>query len=437
MTPGQNALLGFLLLLLLLAGSMPVGFVMAVVGLVGFAMVVSGPAALSLATIDLYTTFADYNLTTIPLFVLMGQVAFHTGISRGLFQAAYHWMGRLPGGLAMSTVGACTAFGAICGSGPATSATMASVALPEMRRYKYDLQLATGCVASGGGLGMLIPPSIVFIVYAILTEQSIGRLFLAGVVPGLLIAVLFCGVIWIQCTRQPQLAPPGPVFTWREKVVSLRGVWETLLLFVLVMGGMFRGFFTPTEGAAIGAAGALVLALLKRQLTWAKLEQCLLESIRTSCMVMTIVAGAIIFGKFLAVTQVPASLASWLTSLSLPGWGVIGLILLFYLVGGCFLDALALDILTIPIFYPVVVALGYDLAWFGVMIVVVTMMGVITPPVGVCAYVVSGMARDVAMETVFRGCLPFLGALVLAALLLTVFPALATFLPDVTFKPGG
>lgn len=429
MTSTATAYLGFALLLLLLASSMPVGFVMAVVGLLGFAVVVSPQAAFSMATIDLYTTFSDYNLTTIPLFVLMGQVAFHTGISRGLFNAAYHWLGRLPGGMAMSTVGACTAFGAICGSGPATAATIASVALPEMRRYRYDMQLATGCVAAGGGLGMLIPPSIVFIVYAILTEQSIRKLFLAGVLPGLLIAVLFCLVIYIQCRLRPALGPAGPAFSWRERLKALRGVWETLLLFGLVMGGMFAGLFTATEAAAVGAAGTLLIALGKRDLTWQRLAQCLIESVRTSCMVMMIVAGAIIFGKFLAVTQVPARLAMWLGGLPLPGWCVIGLILLFYTVGGCFLDALALDILTIPILYPVVLALGFDLIWFGVMIVLVTMIGVITPPVGVCAYVVSGMARDVPLEKVFRGSLPFLWALLLAAALITFFPRFVTFLP--------
>ena len=427
MSPNEGALFGFALLLLLLAGSMPVGYVMAAVGLVGFAVMVSPAAAFSMATIDLYTTFSDYNLTTIPLFVLMGQIAFHTGISRGLFHAAYHWMGRLPGGLAMSTIGACTAFGAICGSGPATSATIASVALPEMRRYRYDMQLATGCVAAGGGIGMLIPPSIVFIVYAILTEQSIGKLFIAGVAPGLMIALLFWAVIYFECKRHPHLGPPGPVFSWRERFASLKGVWETLTLFVLVMGGMFAGFFTATEGAAVGAAGTPVIA--PSASGPGASSQCLNESIRTACMVMVIVAGAIIFGKFLAVTQVPSTLAAWLSGLPLPGWGIIGLIMLFYLVGGCFLDALALDILTIPIFYPLILALGYDIIWFGVMIVVVTMMGVITPPVGVCVYVVAGMSRDVPIEKIFRGSMPFLGALVLAAILLILFPQIATFLP--------
>ncbi|MBN2506305.1 MAG: TRAP transporter large permease [Verrucomicrobia bacterium] len=430
MTPTEGAVIGFALLLVLLAGSMPVGFVMASVGWIGFALMVSPAAATRMATSELYATFGDYSLTTIPLFVLMGQVAFHSGISRGLFRAAYHWMGRLPGGLAMATVGASTAFGAICGSGPATSATIASVAVPEMRRYRYNLSLATGCVAASGGLGMLIPPSIVFIVYAILTEMSIGKLFIAGVAPGLMIAGMFCAVIYAQCRRQPAMGPPGPPFPWREKFASLNGIWETLTLFVLVMGGMFRGFFTATEAAAIGAASTLLIALFKGQLTWEKLARCLNETIRTSCMVMTIVAGAIIFGKFLTITQVPSHLATWLSALPLPGWCIIGLILLFYLVGGCFLDALALDILTIPIFYPVILALGYDLIWFGVMIVVVTMMGVITPPVGVCAYVVGGMTRDVPLQQVFRGSLPFLGTLVLAAILLTVFPQIITWLPS-------
>lgn len=430
MSEHQAAILGFILMLVLLVGSMPVGFVMAVVGIVGFGFIISSDGALSMATTALYGTFSDYDLTTIPLFILMGQIAFHTGISRGLFQAAYCWIGRLPGGLAMSTVGACTAFGAICGSGPATSATIASVALPEMRRYKYDMSLATGCVAAGGGIGMLIPPSIVFICYAILTEQSIGKLFIAGVLPGLMVAALFCAVIGFMCVRNPQLGPPGPVFTWKEKFASLNGIWETLILFALVMGGMFAGWFTATEGASIGAAGTLVLALVKRQLTWKKFIQCLNESIRTSCMVMTIVAGAIIFGKFLVVSQVPSELAEWLTGLKMPGWCIIAMIIIFYLIGGCFLDALALDILTIPIFYPVVVALGFDIIWFGVMIVVVTMMGVITPPVGVCVYVVGGMTRDVPLEKIFRGSMPFLWMLVLAAILLIIFPQIATFLPS-------
>ena len=430
MTPIQIGILGCLCLLVLLAASLPVAFAMAVVGFVGFAVVRTPQAAMSMITMDLYDTFSSYGLTVVPLFVLMGQVAFHAGISRRLFNAAYHWLGALPGGLAMATVGACTAFGAICGSGPATAATMASVALPEMKRYKYSMELGCGAVAAGGSLGMLIPPSVVFIVYAIMTEQSVGKLFIAGIVPGLLIALLFCLTIYISCCRRPQLGPAAPPTRWAARFASLTGVIETLVLFIVVMGGMFAGFFTPTEAAAIGAAGTLVIALVKRQLTIHKVIRSLQETVRTSCMVMIIVTGAVIFGRFLAVTRIPYELASFLANLPLPGWGVMGLIILFYLLAGCFVDALGLILLTIPIFYPVVLQLGYDPIWFGVIIVVVTQMGVISPPVGVCVYVVSGIARDVPLQTVFRGALPFLAALIVAAILLIAFPRLCLFLPE-------
>ena len=430
MSPVQVGIVGCLLLFLLLMSSMPVAFVMALVGGVGFAILVSQHAALSMMGSEFYGTFSAYSLTVIPLFVFMGQIAFHAGISRRLFNAAYKWLGPLPGGLAMSTVGACTAFGAICGSGPATAATMASVALPEMKRYNYDMELGSGAVAAGGSLGMLIPPSVVFIVYAIMTEQSIGKLFLAGIIPGLLIALLFCLTIYINCRRNPHLGPPGPSTTWREKFVALNGVAETMLLFILVMGGMFFGYFTPTEAAAVGAAGSLIIAGVKKQLTWKVLVQSLKETVRTSCMVMIIVAGAVIFGRFLAVTRIPFELASWLAGLPLPACVVMGGIILFYLFSGCFVDALALMLLTIPVFFPVVQALNYDPIWFGVIIVVVTQMGVISPPVGVNAYVVSGIARDIPLQTVFKGTMPFLGALIVAAIILVLFPSLSLFLPS-------
>lgn len=416
-------------MLVFLAASMPVAFSMALVGVAGFAFLVTPTAALSMATTDLYETFSSYSLTVIPLFVLMGQVCFHVGISRRLFHAAYQWLGALPGGLAMATVGACTAFGAICGSGPATAATMASVALPEMRRYKYSMELAAGAVASGGSLGMLIPPSVVFIVYAIITENSIGKLFIAGILPGLLIAALFCITIYIECKIRPELGPAGPRTSWREKFRSLLGVSETLILFVVVIGGMFGGYFTPTEAASVGAAGSLVIALVRRALTWKILVRVLFETIRTSCMVMVIVAGAVIFGRFLAITRIPFELAAWLGGLPLPGVFIIFFIILFYLVAGCFVDALALVLLTVPIFYPVVFNLGYDPIWFGVIIVVVTQMGVISPPVGVNVYVVAGMERDIPLTTVFRGAMPFLLALTVAAVILVLIPQISLFLP--------
>jgi C4-dicarboxylate transporter, DctM subunit len=429
MSPTLLGVVGLMLMLLLLAASLPVAFVMGIVGVVGFALVISTPAALAMLAADLNEVLSNYGLTVIPMFVFMGQVCFHAGISRKLFQAAYHWVGWLPGGLAMATVGACAAFGAICGSGPATAATMTAVAMPEMRRFSYSDALASGVVAAGGGLGMLIPPSVVFIVYGVLTEQSIGKLFIAGILPGLLIALLFCLVILAECLLDPARGPAGPRFPLRARLAALKGVGETLALFALVMGGMFAGWFTPTEGAAVGAAGSVAVAAIAGRCHAKMLWRSLQETVRTSCMVMIIVAGATVFGHFLAVTQIPGSLAAWLAALPLPAWMVLGLIVGFYLVAGCFVDALALIMLTIPIFYPVVLQLGYHPIWFGVMIVVVTMMGAITPPVGVNVYVVSGMERDISLQTVFRGTMPFLFALVAAVALLMLVPGIATWLP--------
>jgi C4-dicarboxylate transporter, DctM subunit len=432
----QLGLMGCALLIVLLLSSMPVAFSMAIIGVVGFALMTNPNAAMSMMTTDLYETFSSYTLTVIPLFVFMGQIAFHTGISRRLFSTANTWLGALPGGLAMATVGACTGFGAICGSGPATAATMTSVAIPEMKRYNYDMELASGAVASGGSLGMLIPPSVVFIVYAIMTEESIGSLFLAGIIPGLMIAGLFCLTIYISCKLRPHLGPASPKTTFKEKIVSLGGIAETLVLFILVMGGMFQGFFTPTEAAAIGAAGSIIIALVQRQLTWKMLNRALLETVRTFCMVMIIVAGAVVFGRFLALSQIPSELASWLMGLDASPWMVMGLIILFYLIAGCFVDALALVLLTVPIFDTVIRDLGYDPIWFGVIIVVITQMGVISPPVGVCSYIVSGIARDIPLQTVFKGVMPFLLALIVGAIILVAFPQISLFLPNL-MKGGG
>jgi len=431
MTPLAVGVLGVVALLLLLVCSLPVAIVMGLVGVIGYAAVINAKAALAMLSADLYDVFSNYNLTVIPLFVFMGQVAFHTGISRRLFAAANSWLSGLRGGLAMATVGACAAFGAICGSGPATAATMAAVALPEMKRYKYSDALASGTVAAGGGLGMLIPPSVVFIVYGILTEQSIGKLFISGIIPGLLVAVLFCGVISLQCRLDPRLAPPAVRVPWRERFRTLAGVVEMLVLFLFVMGGMFAGWFTPTEGAAMGAAGSVLIAAVGGHCTLKMLWQAAQETIRTSCMVLVIVAGATMFGHFLAVTGLPTQFAAWLAGLPVPPTVIIVMIILFFLVAGCFIDSLALILLTIPIFYPVIIGLGYDPIWFGVMIVLVTQMGVITPPVGVNVYVVSGIDRSIPLQTVFRGALPFLAALFVACALLMMFPALATWLPQI------
>ncbi len=430
MTLLQIGVLGCILMLLLLFGSMPVAFAMGVIGVCGYAVAVSGRAAMSVLTADLYETFSSYSLTVIPLFVFMGQISFHAGISKRLFAAANSWLSSLRGGLAMATVGACAAFGAICGSGPATAATMAAVALPEMKRYKYDDALASGTVAAGGGLGMLIPPSVVFIVYGVLTEQSIGKLFIAGILPGIITALAFCAVIACWCALKPELAPPAVRVPLRQRLRALFGVMETLLLFVFVMGGIFAGWFTPTEGAAVGALGSVVIAVCGGNCSLKILFQSAQETIRTSCMVLVIVAGATMFGHFLAITNIPTTFAAWLAGLPVAPWIVVVMVMLFYLLAGCFVDALALILLTIPIFYPVVTEkLGYDPIWFGVIIVLVTQMGVITPPVGVNAYVVSGIDRSIPLQTVFRGAMPFLLALVAVSALLMVFPEIATWLP--------
>ena len=422
----QLGLLGIAALFALLATSMPVAFSMTFVGVIGFAAAVNWTAALHMLVTDYYDTFSSYSLTVIPLFVFMGQVSFHSGISKKLFAAAQSWFGWLRGGLAMSTVGACTAFGAICGSGPATAATMAAVALPEMKRYRYHAGFAAGTVAAGGSIGMMIPPSIVFIVYGVLTEQSIGKLFIAGIVPGVLVMLLFMATIWGLCRWKPELAPEATGASWGERFRSLRGVVETLLLFALVMGGMFAGWFTPTEAAAIGAVGSVAVAALFGNCSWKMLVTAMSETLRTSCMVLVIVAGATVFGHFLQITNVPTELAKWLAGLPLPAWGVMLMMIGFYLIAGAFLDALALVMLTIPIFYPVVVELGFDVIWFGVIAVLVTQMGVISPPVGVNVYVVSGMDRTVPLPSVFKGAMPYLIALVVAAMLLVAFPQLVT-----------
>ncbi len=413
---------------------MPVGFVMALIGFAGFSYMVNIHAGLSLLAKDIYNIFGSYSLTVIPLFVFMGQIAFHAGISRRLYDAAYKILGHLPGGLAMATIGACAGFSAICGSTNATAATMATVALPEMKRYGYDMELATGTVAAGGSLGILIPPSVIFIVYGIMTEQSIGKLFAAGILPGILLASLFVLTIYIRVRMKPELGPPGPKTPLKEKIKSLTGVIEMIIIFVAVMGGLFKGVFTPTEAGAIGAFVTLLVAVLRRQISWKGFWKAVFETTRISCMIMVIVAGATVFGHFLAITRIPFTLAQWVAGLPLPPWAIMGVIIFIYLIGGCFMDSLAMILLTIPIFFPVAVRLGYDPIWFGVIIVLVTEMGVVTPPVGINVYVVSGIARDVPLETIFKGVTPLLFAMILCSVILLIFPQIATILPNLIVR---
>ncbi|MBC8417259.1 MAG: TRAP transporter large permease [Pseudomonadota bacterium] len=437
MNPTLIGIIGIVVMVIIFMARMPVAFVMAMIGYLGFSIMISEQGALSLLSRTVYDVFSSYGLTTIPLFILMGQLAFNSGISRRLYDTGYKFLGSTKGGLAMATVAACTAFGAVCGSSPATAATMATVGLPEMKRYKYADELATGAVASGGGLGMIMPPSIVLIVYGILTEQSIGKLFVAGIIPAILVTILFIICIYIRCRLNPEQGPAGESFTWRQKFKSLLGMGETLAVFVLVMGGLFIGLFTPTEAAAVGALGVLAVSFIRRQLTWDGFVESLYETLRTSCMVMMLIAGATVFGKFLAVTRIPFDMATWVGGFDLPPYMILAVVVLIYFFGGCFMDALAFVMLTVPIFFPLVVGLGYDPIWFGLIIVMVTEMGVITPPVGINVYVVYGVAKnvigEVPLESIFKGIIPFLLAVILGIIILMIFPQIILFLPNLMY----
>ena len=402
---------------------------MALIGVVGFGTVVGVDAAMSMMAKDIFDVFSSYSLTVIPLFILMGQIAFHAGISSRLFNVAYKFMGHWPGGMAIATVGACSGFSAICGSTNATAATMAAVTLPEMKKYNYADTLATGVVAAGGSMGILVPPSVIFIIYGIMTEQSIGKLFMAGILPGLLLTILFIITIIVWTTLKPELAPRAPKASFKEKITSLSGLMETIILFAMVMGGLFLGIFTPTEAGAVGAFGTLTIALLRKNINLKGFIKALFETTRISCMILVIVAGATVFGHFLAVSRIPFDIANWVAGFNLPPYAVMTLIIMVYFIGGCFIDALALIMLTVPIFFPVVSAMGYNPMWFGVIIVMVTQIGVITPPVGVNVYVVNSVARDVPLEVIFKGVIPFIIALLIGTLLLIPFPQIALFLP--------
>ncbi len=438
MTPTTIGIIGIVVMLLLFLTRMPVAFVMTLVGFLGFSVMVSLDGGLNLIAREFYSTFANYDLTTIPLFILMGQLVFSAGISTRLYDTAYKWLGGVRGGMAMATVTSCTAFGAVCGSSPATAATMTTVGMPEMRRFGYKDEMAAGAIASGGGLGMIMPPSVVLIVYGVLTEQSIGKLFVAGIIPALLVTLLFVITIMIWCAYAPDQGPAGESFSWKERILSLLGLSEILLVFGLVMGGLFAGWFTPTEAAGVGVFGVLLTSLIRREMTWEGFKDAIFESMRSSCMVMLLVAGAAVFGKFMAVTRIPFEIASWIGAFDLPAVVIIAMIILVYFLGGCVMDALALVMLTIPIFYPVVQLLGYDPIWFGIIIVLISQMGVITPPVGINVYVVFGVSRGlpgggVRLESIFKGVLPFLAAIVVAIVIMTIFPEIILYLPNLLY----
>ena len=430
MSPSTIGIIGIGLLVVLFCVRMPVAFAMALVGFAGFGYLTSPQAALHLLARDIFDTFSSYPLSVIPMFILMGTFAFAAGISQRLFKTTYTWIGNLRGGLTIATVFACAGFGAICGSSTATAATMGKIALPEMKKYKYDDALATGTVAAAGTLGILIPPSTILILYGILTEQSIGKLFVAGVIPGIILSIFFAITVALLCWRNPAIGPPGPVSSLREKLKVLTGIIEALLLFLLAIGGLFLGWFSPTQAGAIGAGGALIIGLVRRKLSWQTFIDAGKEALRTSCMVIFIITGAVIFGHFMAVSRIPFMLAEWLGGLPIHPMAVMSVIVFIYFIGGFFMDSMGLIVVTVPIFFPVVMKLGFDPIWFGVIIVLVGEMGVITPPVGVNVFVIKGIAPDIPLYRIFRGILPFLAALIVFTILLMIFPQIATFLPS-------
>jgi tripartite ATP-independent transporter DctM subunit len=424
------SLIGLSILFLLLFLGMPIGFGMALIGFCGAVYMMSPGAGFNVLGIFPYQYSASYNFAVIPLFVLMGEIAFRSGFGRDLYSGVHKLLAGLPGSLAMATVGACAFFGAICGSSTATAATMASVALPEMKKFKYSMKLATGTIASGGTLGILIPPSIIFVIYGIMTEQSIGKLFMAGFLPGVLEALLYMVTIYILVKIHPDWAPSAPRTNMRERIFGLRNTWPVFVLFIVVVGGIYMGFFTPTEASAIGVLGASLIMLGRRQFTRENFIGSLLSSGRTTGMIFSILIGAMIMNYWLGISELPLKLAEFVAHLSIPPLGILGSILFIYIVLGCLMDAMPMILLTTPIFYPIIVKMGFNPIWFGVLVVRVVEIGLITPPIGLNVFIIRGIAKDISTFDIFRGVMPFFVADIGCVVLLVTFPQISLFLPS-------
>jgi tripartite ATP-independent transporter DctM subunit len=413
-----------------MALEMNVGLAMALSAFLGLIYLMGPSQGLNVLGNAPFRTGASYTMSVIPLFVLMGNLSLYAGVSEDLFSAAYKFFGHFPGGLAMATTVTCAGFAATCGSSVATAVTIGSVALPEMKKYDYAPSLAAGSLAAGGTLGILIPPSIGFILYSMLTDESVGKLFIAGIVPGIILTGLFVLAIYIQVRRNRRLGPSGPPASFKEKMASIKGIWGAMALFILVIGGLYGGIFTPTEAGGIGAFGSFLLMAIKGKLNFKNLIHVLMDTGKVTAMCFIILTGANIFGYFMAVTRIPAELAKLAVALPFHPILVVIFILVIYLFLGCIVDAIAMIVLTIPIFYPVVLELGFDSVWFGVVAVIVMEMALITPPVGMNVFAIAGVAGDIPLYTIFRGIFPFLVAMGLLLAILITFPQIATFLPN-------
>src|SRR3954464_3744976 len=430
MSTDAVALIGFAALFVLMLMRVPIGMAMGLVGVAGFGYLTSAGPALKIVGHTTMRTVTDWNFAVVPLFLLMGSFATTSGMSRELFRAANAFLGHLRGGLGIATIAACGGFAAICGSSVATAATFSRVAYPEMRRYGYPQSFATGVIAAGGTLGIMIPPSTVFAVYGLITEQDVGKLFIAGVVPGLLAVAMYMITITVIGLVRPSYLPAGHRTPFKERLTALRDVWATLLLFAFVIGGLYGGLFTATEAAGAGAGGAFLIGLVRGKLSRADILRSLLETPRTTAAVFTVLIGALLFGYFLTVTQTPQKLTELLTGLGVGRYGVLALIMVMYLALGCLMDAMAMIILTVPIIFPVITALGFDPIWFGVIIVMTVEFGLIHPPVGMNVFVIKSVVEDVKISTIFYGVLPFIITDILRLIILIAFPIIALYLPS-------
>lgn len=428
-------LIGILLVFVLIFLNMPIGVSLAVVGFIGLGIVRGTGSGLSILAVDAFSTSASYTFCVIPLFVSMGFLASETGLSADAFEAIHKWIGHVRGGLAMAATGACAMFAAICGGAVATATTVAAVALPQMRKYKYDDMLSLGVLAAGGNLGFLIPPSMGFILYAIVTEQSIGILFISGVLPGILLTALFMITIWIMCRINPRLASPSPSASWKERILSLRHTIGSILLIILVLGGIYTGLFTPTEAGAIGVFGVIIIGLVYRRLKWQGFLSALRESAKLYGMIFILIIGTMIYSRFLVVTEIPLFLAKTIGAAGFSPYIVLVICLMFYILIGFIMDIMAMLMLTVPILHPVLVSLGFDPVWLAVLTIVTVLMGHISPPVGIVVFGLAGYVRDVPMYTIFRGALPFLVTMLVCLVILVAFPQISLLLPNL-MRPG-
>jgi len=435
MDPVTVGVLGTVLLVLLLLMGMPIAFMMMLVGSLGIWKLSALTAALPIVAQTLYSSASHYPYTIIPLFIIMGSFAGATGITRELYVTFDKWFRRLPGGLGVATIAACAGFAALSGSSVAAAAAMGNVALPEMRRFGYAPRLATGVVAAGGTLSFLIPPSLGFVVYGMLTEQSIGKLLISGILPGIALSIAYSMVVIGWAKLNPALAPASTEkVSFKEKIVALKGIWETALVFFIVMGGIYLGFINPTEAGAVGAFALFIIAIIKRRLTGKMIVSCLLEATRITVMVLFLVAGATVFSYFLALSTIPTQVSVWIAGLEVSRYAVLAILLLIYFFLGCFLDSISMMVLTLPVVFPVIESLHFHPIWFGVVAVLMMEAGLITPPVGLNVYTLAGIAKDVPMAEIFKGAAPFLLAIILIVVILTLFPEIALFLPSLMGK---